>query len=198
MKVMKKIILISGILLANTASAGFLDSVSKVLDTTGNVLNTVTGTASMPTSKSTNSMQSGHPQPTTNQRSQLENKLNTVATTGQQAKALTEVVPLLQQFLQVVACSDEYGMRNIGKYTTLNATQNLYQFSGAMRNTQYHPKSQCMNVTQIGNVMMPALNALKLQVMFVSDASGESTSRTYLLMKQADGSWLVDKSDNYI
>ncbi len=110
--------------------------------------------------------------------------------------ALREAAPVLQEFLATVACSDVYGMNNIGRYTTLDAADRKYYFSGAMEGTKYHPKNQCMSLTQVGNVSMPALNALKLQVMFVSDASGESSTHYYLLLKQADGSWLVDKGGN--
>ena len=178
------------------ANAGFFDELNKVLTTTGSILDATTGstTSTQPNVVSNNSGIAGMAHATEQQRQIIYNKLATADASGNAKQALTESTPVLQGFLERVSCSDVSGMTNIGQFITLDAAKNVYSFSGAMDNTQYHPKTQCMTVTQVGNITMPALNALKLQVMFVSDASGETNSRFYLLKKQTNGQWLVDKA----
>lgn len=193
---MKKLLLMALAMTSLPANAGFFDELNKVLNTTGSILDATTGstTATQPNVGSNNSGIAGMAQATAQQRQTIYYKLATADASGNAKQALNESTPVLQGFLERVSCSDVYGMKNIGQFITLDAAKNVYSFSGAMDNTQYHPKNQCMTVTQVGNITMPALNALKLQVMFVSDASGETTSRFYLLKKQNNGQWLVDKA----
>lgn len=183
--------------LSMQVNAGFWKEVGKAVDILNSVTGGTTATTSSTSSTGSSSNNAGFPEPTSAQITQIQNKLQTakLTLTGNSAIAWAEASPMLQNFISTVACSDEYGMSNIGRYTTLNASQitSYYYFSGAMRSMQYHPKdTQCVSVTQIGNISAPALNALKFQVMFVSDVSGESSTRGYLITKQSDGSWLVD------
>lgn len=182
---------------SSVSYAGWADELSKGLGVLNSVLGSSNSTASTENNNSTGRSRSnvgGFIQPTANQKLAIANKLKNANVYGGTAKALVEAAPTLQAFLETVSCSNVYGMENVGRYTTLNASKNKYSFSGAMEGLHYHPNSQCMTVTQIGNFTMPALNALKLQVMFVSDVSGESAARAYLLIKQDDGSWLVDNA----
>lgn len=190
---MKKYIISALLLTTSLAHADFLNELNKVLATTGSVLDAATGTSSTQSAR-TFSANAGHPNATNAQKQAIQMKLINADVKGNASVAMNEARSVLQDFLERVACSDEYGMKNIGEFTTLNAAQNKFYFSGAMKNTQYHPKTSCMSVTQVGNVTMPALNALRMEVMFVSDVSGESDMRAYLLMKQSNGTWLVDKA----
>jgi hypothetical protein len=56
---------------------------------------------------------------------------------------------------------------------------------------EYHPKSQCLSVTRLDDWKMHAKNAFSFRAMFVSDASSEGRSITYLMVKQPEGVWLL-------
>lgn len=181
------------IALTSNAHAGWADELSKGLGILGSVLGAASGMSVSQTATGTALVEGGFIQPTDAQKNAIASKLKTPNVSGATARALAEAAPTLQPFLETVSCSDAYDMKTLGRFTTLNGADKV--FSGAFSHTNYHPKNQCMTVTQIGNFNMLALNALALKVMFVSDVSGESSSKGYVLIKQADGQWLVD--DNY-
>lgn len=60
-----------------------------------------------------------------------------------------------------------------------------------MTSTKYHDKSACLTVLRIQGVTAPALNALRFEVVYLAEDSGESNIQQYELVKQPDAQWLV-------
>lgn len=59
--------------------------------------------------------------------------------------------------------------------------------------TRYHDKSSCLSVVRIQGWNAPALNALKFEVVYLANDSGESAKTDHEMVKQPDGVWLFNR-----
>ena len=119
--------------------------------------------------------------------SKLVNKVNDRAI----HQAREEARPVIEKILEISAC---YPRFDIGRY--LNAysvaeNSGAYGHSAPMVMMNYHPKSECLTVSRVDSWRMLAKNALSFRAVFVSDASSESSSVNYEMIKQPDGTWLL-------
>jgi len=106
-------------------------------------------------------------------------------------RAREEARPTIQKVLAIAAC---YPNWDIGRYLTAYTTAEKagpYSQTAPMVTMNYHPKSECLTVTRVDNWRMLAKNALMFRALFVSDASSESASVNYEMIKDPDGSWLL-------
>jgi hypothetical protein len=62
--------------------------------------------------------------------------------------------------------------------------------SAPMAMMQYHDKAFCLTVLRINGWEAPANNALKYEVMFKAEDSGETRSHKHEIVRQTDGTWL--------
>ena len=104
------------------------------------------------------------------------------------AQARVEAKPTLENILTISAC---YSKFDINKYLTAYSVAGKQDYVTPMFMMQYHPKSQCLTVTRLDNWKMAAKNAFSFRAIFVSDASSESRSIFYEMIKQPDGMWLL-------
>lgn len=84
-------------------------------------------------------------------------------------------------------------------YTGFDLNQYLQQYLdpqpdmglfSPMVRMNYHPKSQCLTITRLDGWRMLAKNAFVFRAVYVSEASSETASLHYKMVKQADGAWL--------
>jgi hypothetical protein len=62
-----------------------------------------------------------------------------------------------------------------------------------MSSMNYHDKGLCLNVLRISGWTAPANNALRYEVMYKAEDSGETGISTHELVRQTDGSWLFTR-----
>ena len=60
-------------------------------------------------------------------------------------------------------------------------------YGGSMH---YHNKEQCVNVARVSGWTSPSINALRFEVVYLADDSGEVVKQNNEVVKQPDGEWL--------
>ena len=131
--------------LMSPAYAGnFLEGLNRVLNTANAVLGAANGQtqAQSPTLNGSYGY-AGRLQPSTQQTQAIINNLRNVATSSETERAISEAAPVLQAILAAASCSEDYDMKNVGQYKSLDAANR--DFMGAMSRVQYHPKTQCQD-----------------------------------------------------
>ena len=102
-------------------------------------------------------------------------------------QAREEARETIEKVMTISACYPGY---DINRYLNAYSTGER-QHVAPMLAAHYHPKSQCLTVTRLDNWRMLARNAFSFRAVFVSDASSESVSENYEMIKQPDGTWLL-------
>jgi hypothetical protein len=70
---------------------------------------------------------------------------------------------------------------------------NMYVGLRPMRTMQYHNKAACLTVARVQGWQAPALNALRFEVLYRADDSGETAKLSHEAVRQPDGSWLFTR-----
>ncbi|GFO54497.1 hypothetical protein GMSM_15040 [Geomonas sp. Red276] len=104
-------------------------------------------------------------------------------------QAVEEARPTIEKTLQISACYPNY---DIEKYLQPYTSGGGVIIGAPMAAMQYHPKTQCLSVVRLDSWKMLARNAFSFRAVFVSDASGESRSLYYNMIKEPDGAWLLN------
>jgi len=120
------------------------------------------------------------------QKKQLSTQLQPKIMDAQIKAMIGEANPIVEKVLGMQACF--YPENSYGIYQSRGGSfQTFYNFQ-----FKYHDRSQCVNVQRIKNWEASAKNALKFNVMYVSEQSGESVESWYEIQKQLDGIWLFN------
>lgn len=110
-------------------------------------------------------------------------------------KMVAEASPAIAEFVGRLACLAEHtGASALNEYAAPDANlHNRYVGLRPMRSAQYHNKAACMSVSRIHGWSAPANNALRFEVIYKSDESGEASKLTHEAIKQPDGIWLFSQ-----
>jgi hypothetical protein len=110
---------------------------------------------------------------------------------------VTEASPFISTFIERVACLVDYtGAGALNEYAAPGVSFKLTygDLQGhPMRYAPYHDKAACMTVSRIHGWIAPANNALRFEVIYKADDSGETAKLTHEAIKQPDGEWLFSK-----
>lgn len=108
---------------------------------------------------------------------------------------IAEASSSIAAFLERVACLAEHtGASALNEYAAPGANlHNRYVGLRPMRAAQYHNKAACMSVARVHGWSAPANNALRFEVIYKSDESGETSKLTHEAIKQPDGVWLFSQ-----
>lgn len=109
-------------------------------------------------------------------------------------KMVAEASPAIAEFVERISClADASGTSALNEYAAPGAhLQVLYVGLRPMKSTQYHNKAACMSVSRIHGWSAPANNALRFEVVYKSDESGEASKLNHEAIKQPDGVWLFN------
>ena len=103
---------------------------------------------------------------------------------------ISEASTIIQQFLEKNSCI-KTNSANSSKliYFAPNSPQANAPmlYGGSMH---YHNKEQCVNVARVSGWTSPAINALRFEVVYLADDSGEVVKQNNEVVKQPDGEWL--------
>ena len=107
-----------------------------------------------------------------------------------------EAAPTIKDFVSRASClpDNKFDANKFVNLFNIYAApgKNLYVMS-PVNQTPYHNKAQCLSVARFQAWKAPANNALKFEVVYVADDSGESAKMQHEIVKQPDGSWLFNE-----
>ncbi|MGL5292587.1 MAG: hypothetical protein ACRDBT_01610 [Aeromonas sp.] len=189
---MKKIILTcSAVAFALSGCAGNpMQNINDGLSSIHNSLDSVNSILSGKPSASSNA--TGSPQTlavfTPAQESQLVASLNQGSQDREINQAIREATPTISGVIKKYACDIDSNMVSMNEFlapgkTVLAVGYNIYD--------KYHDSSKCLTVVRVQGWQMPAKNALKYEVIYLSDISGKSSKRLAEVVKQPNGEWLL-------
>jgi hypothetical protein len=102
-----------------------------------------------------------------------------------------EAAPVIATFAERLSClSQPSGAKSLNEFAAPNTTFEWGYLNYPMFNTRYHDKAYCMTVLRIHGWEALANNALKYEVQFKAEDSGEVHSNSHVIVKQSDGTWL--------
>jgi hypothetical protein len=104
-------------------------------------------------------------------------------------QAREEAKDNIEKILAISACFPGW---QIHRYLAAYSMEGRGDHETPMLGMNYHPKSQCLGIARIDNWKMSAKNAFSFRAVFVSEASAESRSIHYEMVKQPDGTWLLN------
>lgn len=187
---MNKMIVATLVLLVSVqAHANFLEKVNNALGTVNRVFG---GNASATTSTQT---ANNFATPTDTQLQRIATLLMQPTNNANLDSVIVQAKNNISQILLLGGCATTF---NFGAGAVQSPQAYSHAITSAIASTNYHPKSQCMTVQNLGSWEQPARNSLRFKVVYASDVSGETVTRTVeMLDEYGNGNWLVKKHDIY-
>lgn len=109
-------------------------------------------------------------------------------------QAVAEAAPTIAPFLKINSCLAGYNASALNVYAAPGKTYPNNNYTGGPLPTMYkHTKGNCATVVRIQGWEMPAKNALRFEVVYLSDSSGESGKTRHELQRQSGGEWLFSR-----
>ena len=103
---------------------------------------------------------------------------------------VTEAAPTIITLAERVSClSGGTGRSALAEFAAPNRSGFIY-LTYPMETMQYHDKAFCTTVLRISGWEAPANNALKYEITFKAEDSGETKALRHEIVRQTDGSWL--------
>jgi hypothetical protein len=106
---------------------------------------------------------------------------------------LSEATDTIKGFLQKLSCLQGYNASSLNTYAAPGHQFASNNFLSPMTSARYHDKGSCLTVVRIQGVATPALNALRFEVVYLAEDSGESIKTWHELVRQPDGQWLFNR-----
>jgi len=131
----------------------------------------------------------GYATATSEQQQAIERAIPKTAPNERIRKLVTEASPAIAVFIERLSClANSTGARALNEYAAPGT--NFASRGYPMVNTHYHDRSACMTVLRVQGWNAPANNALRFEVVYKADDSGETVKETHEAIKQPDGVWL--------
>lgn len=140
--------------------------------------------------------QHGYATPTAAQQQRLRAELVKNALGARISAMVKQAGPSIAPFLQQVSClaDTSYSARDaLNIYAAPGAQLMQYNNTAPMHAAKYHHKGSCLTVARVHGWQAPANNALRFEVMYVADDSGEVMKLEHEVVRQPDGAWLFTK-----
>lgn len=133
---------------------------------------------------------------TESQRASLKHALAQKRKNTPLDKTIKDATPTIEDILRLHSCwfahqGDTESANPLGIYAAPNT--NLWYSVLWSRPTKmnYNPQDTCVSVYRVQGWSMPAANALKFEAIFRSDASKETRTVHYEIVRQPGGEWLL-------
>lgn len=128
------------------------------------------------------------------QLDQIDAALNAKNQNQALAQAISEAAPVIKNFVQINACLTGYNGTFLNPYLVPGKSESSFGYLGApMPRMKYHDKSSCVTVLRFDGWAMPARNALRFEVVYQAEDSGESVKSWHELVKQPSNEWLFSR-----
>ncbi len=106
---------------------------------------------------------------------------------------LLEAKETINAFLRTASCIQNYNGSSLNIYAAPGHEFSSFGFFSPITGTKYHDKNSCLTIVRIQGIAAPALNALRFEVVYLAEDSGESVKKQHELVKQPDGQWLFTR-----
>lgn len=107
------------------------------------------------------------------------------------SQAVAQAAGTIAPFLKAHSCLTGYDASSLNIHAAPGKSYPSNNYSKGPMQTMYkHPKSACATVVRIQGWNMPSPNALRFEVLYASDVSGESNKGGHEMQKQPGGEWL--------
>ena len=129
---------------------------------------------------------------TDQQKESLKNTIIAGARSGnpQQNLAIKESSGIIYKFIATESCLASYNASMLNVYAAPGKRFPDFGYNSPALLMRYHQKSGCTTVTRIHGWNMPARNALRFEVVYSSELSGESVEANHEIIRQPSGEWL--------
>jgi predicted small secreted protein len=129
---------------------------------------------------------------TKEQEKKISEIFNFKAQDQQLQQAINESRYVIEEVIKKIACVPEYSMSASSSFNAYAAPGEDFSYGVyfPIRGMKYHDKTHCASVLRIYNWRMVARNALRFEVVYTSDFSGETVKSNYEIVKQPGGEWL--------
>lgn len=129
------------------------------------------------------------------QADQIKKETEKKTTDAKLRALIADAAPTIQEFIGKFSClAATNDFPKLSRMFTIYAAPGKYLVPiPPMNQTPYHNKNTCLNVARIQAWQAPALNALKFEVVYLAEDSGESTKTNHEMVRQPDGVWLFNQ-----
>jgi hypothetical protein len=175
------------VLFSLTAQADPLSDINKALSTFNQSLSKATRPAQQPM----NTAQAAPNMPviTPEQKEKIAKALAQRVADERIKAMIAEASPTIAAFVEKLSCiADGHAASALNVYAAPGTNFQMIFYPMVM--TPYHNKGSCLSVVRLQGWSAPARNALKFEVVYVADDSGESAKTHHVVIKQPDGEWL--------
>lgn len=187
---MKKCITMTAIALSISGCTSTLKDINNGLSTINSGLSTVNSTLSgQPALQQENSVSLSSAQ-----QAKLQSILNQKTQDKNINIAVSEASTVISEFIGMNSCITGYNGSMLNRYAAPGKLYPSNNYIGApVPQMRYHDKSSCASVLRIQDWKMPARNALRFEVSYISDTSGEVIKDNNEVVKQPSGEWLFTR-----
>jgi len=180
---MKKHFTIAIIAVSISACTSTLKDINSGLSTVNSTLN------GQSTSQSNN-----YATPTQAQQQKIQSSLAYKVQDNDINNAVTEASPIISEFIGMNSCITGYNGSMLNRYAAPGKLFPNNNYTGAPApQMRYHNKAACVSLLRIQGWEMPTKNALRFEVSYISDASGEVVKANNEVVKQPSGEWLFTR-----
>lgn len=108
--------------------------------------------------------------------------------------AIAEASPTIRGFIETNSCITAYNGSALNRYAAPGKNYTSVNYIGApIPKMRYHDKTSCVSVLRIQGWKMPAKNALRFEVSYISDSSDEVVKSNHEVVRQPNGEWLFTR-----
>jgi hypothetical protein len=108
-------------------------------------------------------------------------------------KAVAEARGTIAEFLKIHSCIT-YNASSLNAFAAPGKHYPDNNYTQSPKPRMYrHNKGSCVTVQRVYGWTMPTPNALRFEVVYISDTSGESGKSVHEMQKQPNGEWLFSR-----
>ena len=124
------------------------------------------------------------------QHQAVTRELAKVIPTAQVRQLAQEAAPAIGAYVERESCLSSYeGASAMNEFAAPGAYLAGWG-SAPMHSARYHNKASCMTVARVQGWTAPANNALRFEVLYKAEDSGETWKLNHEVVRQPDGAWL--------
>jgi hypothetical protein len=134
----------------------------------------------------------GYAEITAEQKQAIESALMKNVPNDKIRDMVKEAAPAITLMAERMGClADNKGTSGLNELAAPNVNYgSALQYNYPMYHAKYHDKSSCLTVIRVSGWIAPANNALRYEVLFKADDSGETHAIKHETVRQPDSSWL--------
>lgn len=187
---MKKCTAITAIALSISGCTSTLKDINSGLSTINNGLSAVNSTLSGKPALQQGNSASLSP----SQQAKIQSSLNQKTQDNNINIAISEASPVISEFIGMNSCITDYNGSTLNKFAAPGKLYPNNSYTGSpVHQMRYHDENSCASVLRVQGWQMPARNALRFEVSYISDASGEVVKGNHEVVKQPNGEWLFTR-----